>query len=150
MRNVNFGYAIFVAGKTGSALERKSSELLLWTVLPHQSHSSSPGEAIADRELKLSLHHCVSSDPVQTTVMTDVNGLVALGQLPDMTVLQVESLGEDSRGKSRSWELTTAVQDYPKAINGGEGQVLRVPLGAAPERVSLRDFSLVEIGTTSG
>jgi hypothetical protein len=155
LRFVKSGYALYVCGKTGTVVLAWLHYVAppSWLCLAFQSLREGLfiGEAIANRHVMLSLDHCLSNRAVKVNLMSDSNGLVALGAMEDIVSIAATLMNDNNRQiVERTWELTTTTQSRCNTLNAVVGQAVQVPVTQELPTLSLSEVSLTKVDAQDG
>jgi hypothetical protein len=99
------------------------------------------GEPRPDRPLKLQLKHRDFRNPVRVTLQTDREGIVRLGELPDIAGVTATTPADITR----SWPLRRDSAVYPNSAHGVAGSTLRFPFLTESAQPARADLSLLEL-----
>eukprot|EP00730_Choanoeca_flexa_P005743 TRINITY_DN12010_c0_g2_i3.p1 TRINITY_DN12010_c0_g2~~TRINITY_DN12010_c0_g2_i3.p1 ORF type:complete len:1507 (+),score=445.65 TRINITY_DN12010_c0_g2_i3:292-4521(+) len=120
LRYIKSGYALYACGKTG--------------------------EAIPGARVDVDLQHVLSTKAVSVTLMTDDNGLIALGTLTDVWQLGARLHSEHGGLVRRGWSLQTEQQSHRGSMNGVVGNPVYVPMHKELDQVSHAEVTLFAKG----
>ncbi len=97
------------------------------------------GEAMAGRPCTVVLTHRDYVEPVTTTLQSDANGRILLGELPGIVHVRVQRLG----GSATEFALSQARLRLPSSLHGRMGDTLRVPYQGTATSPTRAEFSLL-------
>ncbi|MBI5725700.1 MAG: hypothetical protein HZA50_17205 [Planctomycetes bacterium] len=98
------------------------------------------GEGRPDMPVSLSFKHEDFTQPIHTSLKTDANGRIALGELADISKVSAQLNNE----KVAEWFLSFDMANMPGRIHGQAGQTLHVPYMGKAKDASRAVLSLLE------
>lgn len=100
------------------------------------------GEPIANRPVRIQLHHEWFNQPVNVVLRSDENGIIKLGPLDQIRLLETSTLGSDTA--SHQWALDQASRfNYPPISTVATGQTVEIPY-PGDEDFKANEVSLLE------
>ncbi len=89
----------------------------------------------------LRMNHIDFTDPVDANLITDADGRIILGALPDIE--RLAATGQDMN--KQDWDLRQPEFNYPRVLQGDVGDALLVPFNAGSTKSEHNQATLLEI-----